>query len=103
MLPFSSNRSGDTSKLNKTTNRDISANQFKFSDVLMSGAALVSKEPGGSNAAQRFVVLTSNLLCCYKEFGIGPSPTDAIEVGKIVSIHISFAVLSLTVTSSQQP
>ena len=68
----------------------------------MSGAALVSKEPGGGNAAQRFVVLTSNLLCSYKEFGIGPSPTDAIEVDKIVNIHISLEVLSLTVTSSQQ-
>ena len=90
--------------MNETSKRDITAtlNQVKFSDVLMSGSALVSKEPGGGNAAQRFVVLTSNLLCCYKEFGIGPSPTDAIEVDKIVNIHISLAVLSLTVTSSQQ-
>ena len=55
--------------MNKTTKRDVTAalNQVKFSDVLMSGPALVSKEPGGGNAAQRFIVLTSNLLYCYKE------------------------------------
>lgn len=66
--------------MNKTTKRDVTAalNQIKFSDVLMSGAALLSKEPGGGNATQRFIVLTSDLLCCYKEFGIGPNPTDAI-------------------------
>ena len=68
----------------------------------MSGSALVSKKADASNAAQRFVVLTSNLLCCYKEFGIGPSPTDAIEVQKIVSINCSLANLTLTLSSSQQ-
>ena len=68
----------------------------------MSGSALVSKKADASSSAQRFVVLTSNLLCCYKEFGIGPSPTDAIEVQKIVSINCSLANLTLTVSSSQQ-
>ena len=77
--------------MKKPSNRDksVASKEIKFSDVLMSGPALVSKEPDGSKAAQRFVVLTSNLLCCYSEFGIGPTPTDAIEVEKFLNIHCS--------------
>jgi hypothetical protein len=67
----------------------------------MSSPALVSLKASGRKAVNRFVVLTSNQFCCYKEYGIGPTPTDAIEVKKIVSIHCSRAVLTLTVTSSQ--
>ena len=107
----SSSSSGKSSKKTKSTKRARSAkskdkkktsNQVKLSDVLMSGPALVSKKAGASNAAQRFVVLTSNLLCCFKEFGIGPSPTDAIEVQKIVNIHCSLRILTITMSSSQQ-
>jgi len=107
----SSSSSDRTSKKTKSTKRARSAkskdkhkttNQVKLSDVLMSGPALVSKKAGASNAAQRFVVLTSNMLCCYKEFGIGPSPTDAIEVQKIVNINCSLRILTLTVSTSQQ-
>jgi hypothetical protein len=96
-----SNSSEERGKLNKITKRDrrATSNQVKFSDVFMSGAALVSKEPGGSNAVHRFVVLTSNQLCCYEEYGIGPSPTDAIEVEKIVNIHCSQVKLTITVTA----
>ena len=107
----SSSNSDRSSKNTKSTKRARSAkskdkhktsNQVKLSDVLMSGPALVSKKAGASNAAQRFVVLTSNMLCCYKEFGIGPSPTDAIEVDKNVNIHCSLRILTLTVSTSQQ-
>lgn len=68
----------------------------------MSSPALVSKKAGANNAAQRFVVLTSSLLCCFRDFGIGPSPTDVIEVEKIVNIHCSLRILTITVSSSQQ-
>jgi hypothetical protein len=75
----------------------MGANQIKFSDVLMSSPALVSNEAGGTNEGQRFVILTSNLLCCYKEYGIGPNPTDVVEVKKIVNIQCSIGILTLTV------
>jgi len=68
----------------------------------MSGSALVSQKADASDSAQRFVVLTSNLLSCYKEFGISPSPTDSIEVQKIVNVSCSLGNSSLTVSSSQQ-
>jgi hypothetical protein len=79
--------------------RVMGANQIKFSDVLMSSPALVSNEAGGTNTneGQRFVILTSNLLCCYKEYGIGPNPTDVVEVKKIVNIQCSIGILTLTV------
>jgi hypothetical protein len=67
----------------------------------MSGPALLSKSSDGKNAAQRFIVLTSNLICCYKEFGIGPSPTDTIEVKNIVKIQCITGILTLSVTSYQ--
>lgn len=66
----------------------------------MSGSALVSTKTDASFPAQRFVALTSSLLCCYKEFGIGPSPTDAIEVQKIVNISCSLGNMTLTVSYS---
>ena len=107
----SSSSSDSTSKKTMTSKRARSAksndklktfNKVKLSDVLMSGPALVSKKAGARNASQRFVVLTSNMLCCYKEFGIGPCPTDAIEVQKIVNIHCSLPILTVTVSTSHQ-
>ena len=75
----------------------MGANQIKFSDVLMSSPALVSNEAGVTNEGQRFFILTSNLLCCYKEYGIGPNPTDVVEVKKIVYIQCSIGILTLIV------
>ena len=62
------------------SNNHEASNEVKLSDELMSGFALVSKKAGASNSAMRFAVLTSNQLSCYKKSGIGPSPTDVIEV-----------------------
>ena len=90
-----------TAKSDLINDKNLAANEVKLSKALMYGFALVSKKDGARFSAQRFTVLTSNKLSCYKETGISPFPTYVIKVQNIVNIHCSLRILTITVSSSK--